>query len=463
MIDDFKRPDERKPARIDGFHGDFPRPNKYEDAVIQHAEPGAPAFRTPEAASHQNNLSHPSDPADLNHKDSSKTGMPADHQNDHLFLPPLEHHQEIAEHASQPKKPKGRWSFWPPRKPDLTKKQWVIAAAAAVFLIGGGAAFALTREQPQPVVKQAPVKKVIPPPAPKPILSPLTGLVVTKEQQARPVTGVMIENSPDSRPQSGLDQSGVVFEAIAEYGVTRFLALYQENNPAVVGPVRSARPYYLDFAMTFDAGYAHVGGSPDALQRIKEIGVKDLDQFFNSTAYRRESSRFAPHNVYTSMDQLLSLSTSKGWTSSTFTPFARKTKEEPSKAPTAKTIDFAISGAQYNVHYDYDPAKNSYNRSQGGAVHIDNQTQAQLSPKVVVALAMPYSLMADGYHSQYQTTGTGSMIIFQDGIAIPGTWTKADTKSQFVFKDAAGAEIKLNPGQTWVTLLGDIAKATHAP
>lgn len=428
MIDDFKKVGERKPAKLDSFRDELPRPQPDNTSVRELPVTLEPAFQPPEQV------------------------KPAP---EHLFLPPLSDLPEIEAHASKPKR-----RFWPPHKPDLTRKQWVIMGAVLVLLAGSVSAFAMTREEPKPVaVKKVPVK-VVPPP---PILSPLTGLVVTKEQQARPVTGVMIENSPDARPQSGIDQSGVVFEAIAEAGITRFLALYQDNNPAVVGPVRSARPYYLDFAMTFDAGYAHVGGSPDALQRIKEIGVKDLDQFFNSAAYRRDSKRFAPHNVYTSLDQLLQLSATKGWTSSSFTPLSRKDKESPSAAPTAKSIDFAISSGQYNVHYDYDPAKNIYMRSEGGAVHVDNETKAQLSPKVVVALAMPYSLMADGYHSQYQTTGTGNMIIFQDGVAIPGTWSKPGIKDQFVFKDAAGAEVKLNPGQTWFTLVNDISKATYAP
>lgn len=429
MIDDFKRPDERKPVRLDSLHGELPPPQSGGMPRIVAPAPDEPVFQPPEQARPQP---------------------------EHFFLPPLSDLPEIPAHVSKPKR-----RFWPPRRPDLTKKQWIIVGAVLILVVGAGTGFALTRSKPEPVaVKKTPVKVVPPPP---PILSPLTGLVVTKEQQARPVTGVMIENSTNARPQSGMDQAGVIFEAIAEYGITRFLCLYQDNNPANVGPVRSARPYYLDFAMTFDAGYAHVGGSPDALQRIKEIGVRDLDQFFNSAAYRRDSKRFAPHNVYSSLDQLLGLSASKGWTSSTFTPLARKAKEEPSAAPTAKTIDLAISSGPYNVRYDYDPAKNAYMRSMGGAIHTDNETGAQLSPKVVVALAMPYSLMADGYHSQYQTTGTGNMIVFQDGVAIPGTWNKADLKSQFVFKDAAGTEVKLNPGQTWFTLLGDISKATFAP
>jgi hypothetical protein len=442
MIDDFRGPDsERKRAKLDGFRDNLPssQPNAYGSLPEPGNQTDDQPFRTPEEVSQ-----------------SEQTTTHASHD----YLPGPGHHLEIEEHANKPRGGRLTGIF---RKPNLSKKQWILVVVAAIVLLGAGGALAykLTHKpQPAPVAKKAPVKVVE---KPKPIISPLSGLVVTAEQQARPVTGVMIENSPDARPQSGLDQSSVVFEAIAEAGITRFLALYQDNYPGTLGPVRSSRPYYLDWAMAFDATYAHVGGSPDALQRIKDIGVKDLDQFFNPGPYHRISSRYAPHNMYTSLQGLADTAAAKGYTSSTFTPLPRKEKEEPSATPTAKSINFGISGAFYNVHYDYDPASNSYKRSEGGSAHIDNETKAQLSPKVVVALAMPYSLMADGYHSNYQTIGSGQMLVFQDGVVIPGTWSKAAPKDQFIFKVSSDKELKLNPGQTWFTVVTDISKATYQP
>lgn len=376
------------------------------------------------------------------------------------LLNPAEHQELLPEHAGNDDK-KGLFGFLRKRP---TKKQAIVLSVAALLAIGSGGALALFNrsEPPEPVAAPAKVTPK-PKPKPKPILSPLTGMAVTPEQQARPVTGIMIENSSEARPQSGLKDAGIVFEAIAESGVTRFLALFQESAPGSVGPVRSARPYYLDWTMAFDANYAHVGGSPDALQRIKDIGVRDLDQFFNSAAYWRIPQRFAPHNMYTGLDKLNERAAQKGYGASTFTPLARKDKEQPAKTPTARSIDFAISGAFYNSHYDYDAASNSYKRVMGGKPHTDNETGAQLASKVVVALAMPYGVMEDGYHSTYETVGSGSMLVFQDGTVTPGTWSKADPKAQFEFKDAANAVIKLNPGQTWFTVLSDISKATYAP
>lgn len=316
---------------------------------------------------------------------------------------------------------------------------------------------------------------------PAPILSALTGLPVADASvNQRPVTGVMIENSIDARPQSGLSQAGVVFEAVAEGGVTRFLALYQDMQPDTVGPIRSARPYYIQWDMGFDAAYAHVGGSPDALADIPAWGVKDMNQFYNGGSYHRVATRAAPHNVYTGIGTLNQLEAAKGYTS-TYNGFPRK-NEQPyhpaattgskAKATTVtetrtpvNSIDMALSGPTYNPHFDYNAATNSYNRSEAGVPHIDANTNAQLSPKVVVAMVVPKSQGAldssGAYYSNYTVVGSGQVYIFQDGTVTTGTWTKADMKSQITFTDAIGNTIPLNPGQTWISAVGTPNQVTY--
>lgn len=343
----------------------------------------------------------------------------------------------------------------------LSRKQWLIIGAIILVLTAGSAAALAILTKDEPATKKTTTSKAAPAPTPPPPpTSPLTGIDVTEADTKRPVIGVMIENSTFARPQSGLQEAGVVYEAIAEYGITRFLALYQEANPSNVGPVRSARPYYVDWARAYDAGYAHVGGSPDALAKIKAEGIRDLDQFHNSGSYRRISQREAPHNVYTTGESLRALTAGKGWTGSTFTGLSRK-KEAKATAPTATAIDISISGPTYNVHYDYDAATNSYLRSMGGTAHKDADSGKQITPKVVVGLATQYSLMADGYHSAYTTTGSGTAKIFQDGTVTEGTWKRDTTTSQYVFSDAGGKPVALNPGQVWFTVTGDPAATTY--
>lgn len=357
---------------------------------------------------------------------------------------------------------KSRQPFWH----DWSKKKKIISAVILVLIVLGGsaaAAWALTRSEPvQPVAKKT-VKKVVPPPI---YYSNLSGLKITDPAiNDRPVTGVMIENSPDSRPQSGIDQAGIVFEAIAEGGITRFLTLYQDTQPEYLGPVRSARPYYVQWARGYDAGYAHVGGSPEALANIKAWGIKDLDQFYNSGAYQRISSRSAPHNVYTSLPTLLQLQQTKGWAKSTFTGFERK-EDAASKTPNAAKIDIAISSGLYNSHYDYDAATNSYKRSQGGAPHMvanKDGSQLQITPKVVAALVTTYGIQADGKHSEYNVIGSGSGVIFQDGTATTVTWKKDSLEGPLTFVDAQGKPFKINRGQTWITVVANASKIAYTP
>lgn len=365
----------------------------------------------------------------------------------------------------QPKRRK-RLTWLRFRHQDLSRKQWVLVIAIIILLLGGGGTGAyylykyFTKIPKQAAVK--PKAKVTEPLKPTTEPSRLTGVEVATELNQRPVTGIIIENSPEARPQAGLKDAGIVYEAIAEGGITRFLALFQESQPDYIGPVRSARPYFLDWLLPFDAAIAHVGGSPDALQQIKALGVRDLDQFANSGAYQRIAARFAPHNVYTSTTQLDALMKAKGFTSSTFTSFPRK-KEAPGTQPTARTIDFTVSGYLYNVRYEYDALSNSYKRNEGGKPHIDERSGAQLQPKVVIGLVMGYGIASDGQHSVYKTTGSGVMYVFQDGAVTQGTWRKDDRKTQFVFMDAQGAPLKLNPGQTWLTVVDASTDVTYAP
>jgi hypothetical protein len=355
--------------------------------------------------------------------------------------------------------PKSWWHKLPFRG-WMAERKW-LASAAIILVCGSIVALVLTHVGAKPVASAGPVVVRKVPKIPKTVPSTLSGVPVDPSLNAKPVTGVMIENSLDARPQAGLSQAGVVFEAIAEGGITRFLALYQDTAPADIGPVRSARPYYVQWAMGFDAGYAHVGGSPEALNDIKAWGVRDLDQFFNSGAYHRIGSRVAPHNMYTSIDALNQLEASKGYTSSKFDGFVRK-KAAPAKQPTAKSINLTLSGPLYNVHYDYNVASNTYNRSEGGAPHTDANGGQQISPAVVVALVMPYGVAAD-HHSQYGTIGSGQAFVFQDGTVTTGQWAKSSEKSQFVFTDAAGKPLKLNPGQTWLTAVANPGQVVSTP
>lgn len=358
-------------------------------------------------------------------------------------------------------KTRKRLHIWPQKWSTKKKRIATGILVAVLVIIAAVGGWFLWRHFNKPAQQAAVVQKEDTPP-PTTEKSNLTGAEVPIGSNDLTVVGVMVENSPDARPQSGLNNAGVVYEAIAEGGITRFLALFQENQPEYVGPVRSARPYFLDWVLPFNAGYAHVGGSPEALALIKSLNVKDLDQFHNTGPYQRVNGRYAPHNVYTNVPALEKLIVEKGYQGSAYTSFVRKAST-PVAPAVAKSVNFNISSALYNVHYDYDAASNSYLRSMGGTPHMDERSKTQLAPKVVIALVMPFSIAADRVHSVYGTTGSGTMYVFQDGNITQGTWSKPNAQTQFTFTGADGKPLGLVPGQTWITAVKEAAAVTHAP
>ena len=320
----------------------------------------------------------------------------------------------------------------------------IVGVSVLLVAIASGVAYTLLT-QPQP---EAPVATTITKPKPTvKYYSPLTGTEVKDAAATKQaVTAVMIENSPDARPQSGLKDAGIVFEANAEGGITRFIALYQEAKPTLVGPVRSLRPYYLDWAAAYQASIAHVGGSKEALDEVRSGNYRDIDQFFNAGTYWRATDRYAPHNVYTSFERLDALNQAKGYTTSEFTGFERQDGKAATE-PTATNININLSSALFNTSYTYDAASNTYHRLLAGSPHNDRE-KGQITPNVVVALRITQS---GGYYQNIQTSGSGEAVIFQNGTATKATWSKADRLSPLKFTGEDGAAVKLNRGQTWIT------------
>lgn len=257
-------------------------------------------------------------------------------------------------------------------------KEWVkthrtrtiIAVSVLLILSASGVTYALLSRPMEKV--DIPTSK----PAPKkvePVYSPLTGLEVKQESdRTRPVTAMIVENSPDARPQSGLKQGEIIYEAIAEGGITRFQVLYQQNKPQLVGPVRSLRPYYIDWTVPYQASLGHSGGSAQAMQELRSGNYRDIGQPTNSDSYWRAADRYAPHNVYTSFERIDALNKAKGYASSSPKEFDRQ-DGKATTTPDATSISVNISSASFNSTYTYDAKSNNYPRSQGGAAHTDRE------------------------------------------------------------------------------------------
>lgn len=299
--------------------------------------------------------------------------------------------------------------------------------------------------------------------------SRLTGNEVTnKDVPTQAATCIMIENSQEARPQSGLNEAGVIYEAIAEGGITRFMAIFQEAKPNYIGPVRSVRLTFVEMAKPYHCSIAHVGGSDNALRLIRNNSeFRDIDQFYNDKTYWRIRGRYSPHNVYTRFSMIDELNFSKGYRTSEFNGFARvkpDTKAEPTEQKANKiTID--MGNKIFSPVYDYDANTNKYLRSyaQGGAHFSQNEDGSKVQNAPDVVIAMKVSAVArtgEEAYADYTTTGTGDANIFQNGDVISAHWSRADKDAELKFVDASGNEIQLNRGQTWITLYPSNNKVT---
>lgn len=317
---------------------------------------------------------------------------------------------------------------------------------------------------------------------------PISGIFYSKEQKDwwdkhRPLA-VMIENHKESRPQSGLSSADVIYEIVAEGGITRFLSIFYCKDVNPIGPVRSARVYFLDFVSEYNFPlYAHVGGAntpgpADALEKIITYGwggSNDLNQFsigfptFWRDYDRLGSSTATEHTMYSSTTKLWEFAKkSRGLTnldkkgdewSDSFIPYTFKDDIDISKRPIMQDIhlEFWKGYTDFFVDWKYDSKANNYIRRNGGVAHIDKNTGKTLTAKNIVVLSMIETNANDGYednlHLLYKTKGNGKATIFMDGKQIDGVWKKDTRISRTLLFDNEGSAIKFNRGNIWFQVL----------
>ena len=302
------------------------------------------------------------------------------------------------------------------------------------------------------------IKPSIPAAPPPTAPSPLTGLPVDPGAAKQPIVGIMIENlDPDARPQSGLSDAGVVYDALAEGGITRFLALFQEPVPSSIGPIRSLRPYYLDWGLEFDAPVIHAGGSQPALAAIGPRGLKNVEALvLGSPYFTRTSDRLAPHNLYTSTNGVSTvLAKLKFDRQPTFNVWPRKA-DSAEATPSHPTIDIDFGSASYNVKYTFDSTSNSYARELAGKPHVDRNSGQQIMVKNVVVEFVPtsYSTQEDGKpETNIALIGSGQALVFEDGGKTDATWKKTSDTSQTQLIDGNGQPIQFNRGNSWIEVV----------
>ncbi len=274
-------------------------------------------------------------------------------------------------------------------------------------------------------------------------------------------TCVMIENLSITRPQAGLQSANVVYEALAEGGITRFMAVYASGDQLEkIGPVRSARPYYVDWAEEYHCLYAHAGGSPQALQQLyNTTAVVDLNQIGGAAANFWRDPDITPreHGLFTSSELLLfgardrdradAFGEYDGWT------FKKESKKKI-RPTEEKRISLQFSSSSYAVDYLYDAEHNWYNRMNGGDPHVDELTGEQIHVRNVVVQFVDTSLLeASSGRLRMETTGSGDAILFRDGQTVKGEWKKETGEERTRFFDDTGQEMQFIPGNIWIEVI----------
>ncbi|PIV08637.1 hypothetical protein COZ40_02535 [Candidatus Roizmanbacteria bacterium CG_4_10_14_3_um_filter_39_13] len=377
-----------------------------------------------------------------------------------------------------------------------------IAVAVLLFLASFGITYGSVQMM-QNTKKAEIVKKTVLPAEeessePRTEECPINGRMMTKAQKDKWVTrrplGVAIENHVDARPQSGLSSADVVYEAVAEGGITRFLAVYYCQDASFIGPIRSARVHFMTMLREYGEYplYGHVGGAncdaesgsgcangakADSLGLIRKLqwdSYNDLNQFgvpfpYYWRDYDRLPNRATEHTVYSSTIKLWEYAKTKrlltnvdeegvSW-DETFESWKFAADSEIADRGTINKIKLGFWNAfanDFSVVWNYSKEKNTYIRTNGGKPHMDKNTGKALDAKNIIIVFSKESPANDGYdgaHILYTLTGEGDALVFQNGKAIKATWQKEDPETRMKWYDEKGKEISIVRGKVFVEIL----------
>jgi len=284
----------------------------------------------------------------------------------------------------------------------------------------------------------------------------INGLLADPAEAYRRPAAVMIENDPDARPQSGLSNADIVYETLAEGGITRYEAIYQTSDEARLGPVRSARPYFAEIADEYNPLYAHVGGSNEALTGLHEgkyTGVEDVDEYFFGPYFERIKSRPGPHNVYTTLSRLRQVIIDKDWSASASVNSWLFSDEPKTSTTLASDISFDFSTPLFAARFMYDAKTSSYARILADKADVDQETKKQIFVTTVIAQLVDVADIPNDpkLRVNIDLDSGGVAHIFYRGQLITGTWKKENNRTRYY--DEAGQEIVFPRGKMWIGLV----------
>lgn len=279
--------------------------------------------------------------------------------------------------------------------------------------------------------------------------------IVDVNSKTRPIA-VMIDNHDDAWPHVGLQDAYLSYEIIVEGGLTRIMAIFKDQNTSLIGPVRSSRHYFLDYAMENDAIYAHYGWSPQASSDIKTYNIDNINGIYDD-AFWRDNRLYAPHNAFTNIESITDFATKSNYRLTTdqelllnYSIDEISLKEYDDAIP-ANNISIDYSN-YHNTSYTYDSENKVYKRIMNGIDHVDKKTNKQYTVKNIIVIKVDNYSMDNSGRQDIDNLGTQDGYYITNGYAIPIKCSKETREKQTLYTDLNGEEIKVNDGNTYIQI-----------
>ena len=303
------------------------------------------------------------------------------------------------------------------------------------------------------------------------------GNIATNEEKQEPVVekpktlagtsrpiAVMIDNHIDAMPQAGLLEADIVYEIIVEGGETRLMLILQDKDLDKIGPIRSARHYFIDYAMENDAIYVHFGSSPQALSDIDKYSISDINGIYESeTSFWRVSDKYAPHNAVTSTKNIMKIAEREEYRTTTnqepvLNYVVAEVNLEDGKNANTVTIPYSEVNT---VKYEYDAETKEYVRYSRGEKQVDWESGKIITTKNIIIEKCENWTLDDGSEKGRQTLDNVKTLdgyYITNGKVVPIKCEKNSRKEQTVYKDLEGNEINVNDGKTVIQICPEDAK-----
>ncbi len=294
------------------------------------------------------------------------------------------------------------------------------------------------------------------------VYSPINGSVIAESAAAQRPLAVMMDNFYAARPQAGLNEADIVYEVYVEGLITRYMAVFQSQMPTLIGPIRSARPYFLRLAMEYDAYYTHVGGSMQAMADIRAFKMADIDGLAaGSDTFWRKNHKKMPNNMYGSSQSLIDWANRRQYrTAVEFDSwlFGDDYGAAAAEPLTQLAITYRYGKGdddkfRYQITFDYDAASATYLRTVNGEPYLDEVTEQQLYADSIIVQRAATKVIDDYGRLAVDLVGSGTGYYLYDGKVIPISWQKTSERARTRFYTEDGKELVLKRGKIWVQVV----------